>query len=116
MKTKRFFFSLLVGITLAFVFMAFQTFFYLSAKRYGAWSPAEVPYSEILNTAFPWMFVIFAGFTPAVIEEFTFRMFSIPFIEKVSKSKVVTFNPKDQLPSPLVQGGSMKNEPRFPDT
>ncbi|RKY56511.1 MAG: hypothetical protein DRP89_01200, partial [Candidatus Neomarinimicrobiota bacterium] len=89
MKTKRFFFSLLVGITLAFVFMAFQTFFYLSAKRYGAWSPAEVPYSEILNTAFPWMFVIFAGFTPAVIEEFTFRMFSIPFIEKVSKSKVL---------------------------
>lgn len=88
-KTKRFFFSMLVGIALAFVFMAFQTFFYLSAKRYGAWSPAEVPYSEILNTAFPWMFVIFAGFAPAVIEEFSFRMFSIPFLEKILKSKIL---------------------------
>ncbi len=89
MRTKRFFFSLLVGISLAFLFMAFQTFFYLSAKRYGAWSPAEVPYSGILNTAFPWIFVIFAGFAPAVIEEFTFRMFSIPFLERLLKSKVL---------------------------
>jgi hypothetical protein len=69
--------------------MAFQTIFYLVAKRYGAWAPADISYSEILNTAFPWILILIGGFLPAVFEEFTFRFFSIPFLEKIFKSKLL---------------------------
>ena len=87
--TKHFFFSILIGITLAIVFMAFQTMFYLVAKRFGAWSPADISYSDTLNTAFPWILILFGGFLPAVLEEFSFRMFAIPFVEKLLKSKLL---------------------------
>jgi len=89
LRTKRAFYQLLIGMTLAVGFIAFQTLFYLVAEKYGAWIPAEVSYSDILNTAFPWIFVIFTGFIPAVTEEFTFRLFSTPFFKGIFKSKFV---------------------------
>jgi membrane protease YdiL (CAAX protease family) len=83
LRTKRFFLGAILGISLTGVFVAYQTAFYLIAYRFGAWSPADVPYSDLLNTRFPWLFVLFGGFFPAVSEEFLFRMFAIPFLRKV---------------------------------
>ncbi|MFQ5601132.1 MAG: type II CAAX prenyl endopeptidase Rce1 family protein [Candidatus Krumholzibacteriia bacterium] len=81
--TRSFFKQVLLGITLTFFFSAFQVVFYLVASRFGAWAPLDVPYSNMLNTAFPWAVVLLAGFHPAVSEEFVSRMFSIPFLSKV---------------------------------
>ncbi|HCK99773.1 MAG TPA: hypothetical protein DHW42_06700, partial [Candidatus Marinimicrobia bacterium] len=89
LRTRHFFFSVIVGISLAIVFMAFQTAFYLVAKHYGAWVPADISYSDILNTAFPWILILVGGFLPAVLEEFSFRLFSIPFLEKILKSRLL---------------------------
>jgi membrane protease YdiL (CAAX protease family) len=86
LRTKRFFLSAVLGLTLAPCFIAYQTVFYLLANKQGAWAPVDVPYDELLNTSIPWVYVLLAGFFPAVSEEFMFRMFSLPFLERVFKS------------------------------
>lgn len=85
LRTKRFFLGAILGITLTGIFIAYQTVFYITASKYGAWAPADVPYSDLLNTKFPWLFVLFGGFFPAISEEFVFRMFAIPFLRKLTR-------------------------------
>jgi membrane protease YdiL (CAAX protease family) len=86
LRTRSFFMANVVGIGLTFFFFAYQTVFYLAANKLGAWAPAEVNYSDLLNTRFPWVWVLFVGFFPAVSEEMTFRMFAIPFLRKYLRS------------------------------
>jgi membrane protease YdiL (CAAX protease family) len=86
LRTRSFFMANVVGIGLTFFFFAYQTVFYLAANKLGAWAPAEVNYSDLLNTHFPWVWVLFVGFFPAVSEEMMFRMFAIPFLRKFLRS------------------------------
>jgi len=88
LASKRVFLGLIIGYSLVPMFIAYQVVFYLTAHRFGAWAPAEVPYDEMLNSAFPWMAVLFAGFFPAFSEEFLSRAFSIPLIQKLVRSRV----------------------------
>ncbi|HVT02653.1 MAG TPA: type II CAAX endopeptidase family protein [Thermoanaerobaculia bacterium] len=88
LQSKRLYKSFVLGLTLVAVFLAYQVAFYLIAARYGAWAPAEVPYDDILNTAVPWVAVLFIGFFPSFSEEFLSRAFSIPFLESLLRSRV----------------------------
>ena len=88
LASRRVFRSLILGYALVALFLGYQVAFYLIADKFGAWSPAEVPYDSMLNTAFPWVAVLFAGFFPALSEEFMSRAFSIPFIEKIFRSRI----------------------------
>ncbi len=80
LRTRGYFRASLVGITLTFSIFAYEIGFYLFANKLGAWAPADVPYTNLLNTRFPWVFVLLSGFFPAVSEEWMFRGFSIPFL------------------------------------
>ncbi|HEX7708294.1 MAG TPA: CPBP family intramembrane glutamic endopeptidase, partial [Thermoanaerobaculia bacterium] len=88
LTSRRVFRSLVLGYALVPLFMAYQVSFYLIARHYGAWAPAEVPYDDIVNTALPWVAVLFAGFFPAFSEEFLSRAFSIPFFQRIFRSRV----------------------------
>jgi membrane protease YdiL (CAAX protease family) len=81
-SSKRFFRGLLLGYAMTAFFFAYQIVFYLVAAHFGAWAPADVPYSNLLGTWFPWVGVLLMGFLPATTEEFSSRMFSIPFAER----------------------------------
>lgn len=87
LQSKRVFLSLILGYALVPMFIAYQVVFYLVAQRFGAWSPAEVPYDDTLNTAIPWVTVLFAGFFPAFSEEFLSRAFAIPFLQRFVRSR-----------------------------
>lgn len=79
-RSKAFLRSVIVGLMLACFFFAYQTVFYLAANHFGAWAPADVPYDALLNTRFPWIFVLLMGYFPAIFEEFMFRMGAIPLL------------------------------------
>ncbi|MBI1982620.1 MAG: CPBP family intramembrane metalloprotease, partial [Acidobacteria bacterium] len=89
LRSRSFFMSNVIGIGMTFFFFAYQTLFYLGANKLGAWAPADVQYSDLLNTRFPWVWVLFIGFLPAISEEMQFRAFAIPFLKKRLRSKWV---------------------------
>ena len=92
-RSKRFFRGLLLGYAMTAFFFAYQVVFYIGAERFGAWAPAEVPYSSLLGTSFPWLGVLVMGFMPATTEEFSSRMFSIPFARKFAPGWVAVIVP-----------------------
>ncbi len=89
LQTKGFLRSVVLGYALAAFFFAYQAVFYVVAGHFGAWAPADVPYSDMLNTALPWATVLLIGFLPAVTEEGISRMFSISFLDKLGAGRFV---------------------------
>ncbi|MDD5564701.1 MAG: type II CAAX endopeptidase family protein, partial [Thermoanaerobaculaceae bacterium] len=89
-RSKRMVFGLVLGYCLAVVFLAYQVAFYLIGQKFGAWNPADVPFDNLLNTSFPWLAVLFIGFYPAVSEEFMSRVFSIPLVGQLTRSRVAS--------------------------
>jgi Type II CAAX prenyl endopeptidase Rce1-like len=109
LRTRAVFRGLLLGYALVAFFFAYQTVFYIAAGKLGAWAPADVPYDDMLNTAFPWVTVLFMGFFPAVSEEFMSRIFSISFLHKYLRSKVAMI----VIPA-LIWGFAHANYPNQP--
>ncbi len=72
---------------MAAVHIGYVVVFYLVAQHFGAWAPQDVNYTGGASTYLPWLEAMVIGFFAATSEEFLFRLFAIPFVNRITKSK-----------------------------
>jgi membrane protease YdiL (CAAX protease family) len=88
-RSKEFFCSSVVGLSLAAAHIGFIVAFYMVGSRFGVWAPQDLSYSDVVNTSFPWIAGVTIGVLAATSEEFLFRLFAIPFLHKLTGSRVL---------------------------
>ncbi len=88
-RSKEFFCSSVVGLSLAAAHIGYIVAFYMIGSRFGVWAPQDLNYSDVVNTSFPWIAGIAIGVLAATSEEFLFRLFAIPFLHKLTGSRVL---------------------------
>jgi membrane protease YdiL (CAAX protease family) len=88
-RSKEFFSSSVVGISMAVAHMGFIVAFYMIGSKFGVWAPQDLSYSDVVNTSFPWIAGVAIGVMAATSEEFLFRLFAIPFLEKMTGSRIL---------------------------
>jgi hypothetical protein len=89
LRSKEFFASAIVGLSMAAAHMGYIVCFYLIAAHYGAWAPQELNYENSVGTNFPWIAGAAIGLLASTSEEFTFRLFAIPLIMRLTRSRWV---------------------------
>jgi membrane protease YdiL (CAAX protease family) len=89
LRSKEFFRSCVIGVSLAAVHIGYVVVFYLVGKHIGVWAPQDIKYDEETSSILPWLAPMVIGLYAAASEEFTFRMFAIPFLQRVTKSRVL---------------------------
>ncbi|NIM51624.1 MAG: CPBP family intramembrane metalloprotease [Gemmatimonadales bacterium] len=78
------------GYALGFFILGYLTVFYVIARRYfGAWLPAEGPYSEIFNYYLPFLAPLTVSLVAATTEELTYRLFGISLVKRYLNSTFV---------------------------
>jgi membrane protease YdiL (CAAX protease family) len=88
-RSKEFFCAAVVGLSMAAAHLGFIVAFYMIGSRFGVWAPQDLNYSEVVNTSFPWIAGVAIGVLAATSEEFLFRLFAIPFLHKLTGSRVL---------------------------
>jgi membrane protease YdiL (CAAX protease family) len=86
-RSKEFFRACVIGVSLAAVHIGYVVMFYLVGQRFGVWAPQDVNYTNSVSTLLPWLEAFTIGIYAACSEEFMFRMFAIPFVHRLTKSK-----------------------------
>jgi len=89
LQSKEFFSAAVVGLSLAAAHIGFIVAFYMFGSKVGVWAPQDVNYSDAVNTSFPWIAGIAIGLLASTSEEFLFRLFAVPFIGRLTKSRVL---------------------------
>ncbi|HEX4542112.1 MAG TPA: CPBP family intramembrane glutamic endopeptidase [Candidatus Acidoferrum sp.] len=87
LRSKEFFSAAVVGLSMAAAHIGYVVAFYLVATKLGAWAPQELNFDNSFNTAFPWISGAAIGLYAATNEEFTFRLFAIPFLNRFTHSR-----------------------------
>ncbi|HEX4641893.1 MAG TPA: CPBP family intramembrane glutamic endopeptidase, partial [Candidatus Acidoferrales bacterium] len=86
-RTKEFFTANVIGICMAAAHIGYITVFYVISRRLGAWAPQDLNYENMVSTYVPWVFPLTIGISAATSEEFLFRLFAIPFLQRAMKSR-----------------------------
>ena len=70
-----------VGYIMAGVWLGYVVVFYwLGLTYWGVWSPAELPYQDIMSTVLPAVYPLTVGAGAAITEEFVYRLFAVPLL------------------------------------
>ena len=86
-RTKEFFCASVIGICLAAAHIGYITVFYIISRKLGAWAPQDLNYENVVSTYLPWVYPLAIGIYAATSEEFLFRLFAIPYVLRVTKSR-----------------------------
>jgi membrane protease YdiL (CAAX protease family) len=86
-RTKEFFTANVIGICLAAAHIGYITVFYIVSGKLGAWAPQDLNYTDVVSTWLPWVYPLTIGIYAATSEEFLFRMFAIPYLLRITKSR-----------------------------
>jgi len=89
LRSKEFFSSAIVGLSMAAAHIGYIVCFYMIAAHFGAWAPQDLNYENSVGTDFPWISGVAIGLLASTSEEFTFRMFAIPLLARVTRSRWV---------------------------
>ncbi len=89
LRSKEFFSAAVVGLSMAAAHIGYVVLFYVVAQHFGAWAPQEINYQDSVNTLFPWLAGAAIGLLASTNEEFTFRLFAIPFFQRLTGSRWV---------------------------
>jgi membrane protease YdiL (CAAX protease family) len=89
LQSKEFFSAAVVGLSLAAAHIGFIVAFYMFGSKVGVWAPQDLNYSDAVNTSFPWIAGVAIGLLASTSEEFLFRLFAIPFVGRLTKSRVL---------------------------
>jgi membrane protease YdiL (CAAX protease family) len=89
LQSKEFFSAAVVGLSLAAAHIGFIVAFYMFGSKVGVWAPQDLNYSDAVNTSFPWIAGIAIGLLASTSEEFLFRLFAIPFLGRLTRSRVL---------------------------
>ncbi len=85
-RTKEFFRANVIGICLAAAHIGYITIFYIISRKLGAWAPQDLNYENVVSTALPWIYPLAIAIYAATSEEFLFRLFAIPYLQRMTKS------------------------------
>ncbi len=86
-RTRQFFVAAVIGVCLAAVHIGYLTVFYIASGKLGAWAPQDLSYTNVVSTWLPWVYPLVIGLYAATSEEFLFRLFAIPFLQRITKSQ-----------------------------
>jgi membrane protease YdiL (CAAX protease family) len=86
-RTKEFFTASVIGICLAATHIGYITVFYIVSGKLGAWAPQDLNYTDVVSTWLPWVYPLTIGIYAATSEEFLFRLFAIPYLLRITKSR-----------------------------
>ena len=89
LRSKEFFSSAVVGVSMAAAHIGFIVAFYMIGSNLGVWAPQELNYENSASTVFPWISGVAIGITAATSEEFLFRLFAIPFFARLTRFRWV---------------------------
>ena len=89
LRSKEFFTANVIGICLAAAHIGYITVFYIVSRRLGAWAPQDLNYENVVSTYVPWVYPLTIGLYAAASEEFLFRLFAIPFLQRLTNSRVL---------------------------
>jgi membrane protease YdiL (CAAX protease family) len=90
LRSKEFFRSCVIGVSFAAVHIGYVVVFYFVGKRFGVWAPQDLNYDqEASSSIVPWLAPMVIGLYAAASEEFLFRMFAIPFLRRIARSRIL---------------------------